>query len=80
MSAPQPFPTYTVIPADLKTGSTMQEPFFKSGDFTATCIEALKRTAATGKQYIIFTSTHFTEKFEDLPPVSVEALVFPYTP
>lgn len=78
MAQPIPAPTYTVFPAILKKGQTSKDPFFVTDDLVAAKLFAVQATAATNQQYIIFTSTFWTERFEDLPPEVIDALVFPF--
>lgn len=58
---------YTVLPVDLKNGVSIIS--YISTDLQQAMLEASRLTALNSKQYVILTSTHYTDVLTPTSPV-----------
>lgn len=74
----QPTVKYMILPAKIIAG---QQIVIKPiEDYDEAKRELVKQTAATGEQHILYTSTHYTEAFEEWPIQVIDTIVQPYVP
>lgn len=74
----QPTVRHIVLPEKVKGGQQyVLTPFTDIEDAKR---EAVRQTAASGDQHIVFTSTFYTDMFEEWLQSTINEIAKPYTP
>lgn len=74
----QPTVTYVVLPVKYKAGQ--QIVLNPVEDINEAKREATRMTACTGDQHVVYTSTHYTDPFQEWLQSTIDEIVLPYTP
>lgn len=72
----QPTVRYIVLPEKVRTGQ--QYVLTPYNDIEDAKREAVRQCAATGDQYIVFTSSYYTDKFEEWLQSTIDEIAKPY--